>query len=308
MPKCVKCPKTQAKLNVGDLCVTCFKKESDTSTASNKEPIAISEIAGIPLADIENLPSLTHDNLDQPMTAGMMLKMFSDIIKPIHDKLNDHEKRIFQLETKSESADESITKVESKQTTLEQKLTASETKIKHLETANEKLKTVVTKQQYHISLQDKNARQKNVVIAGLTEDKLKDENSNEIASSDEEKVRVVLEALGLEDIIFNHCRRTGNKDQGPQDRPRFLIIEFQKQSDRNKVRAAAHLLTNFPHLKNLRIKADLNKAEREEYKRLYEVKDKLAADNPNADVIIEKGLLKMDGVQVDKFSVNSAGF
>ena len=306
MPQCVQCPNKQAKLNVGDLCVSCFKNVSDKGENSNM--MSMSDIAGIPMAEIENLPALSQENLNEPMTAGMMLKMFADVMRPIHEKLNDHEKRICTLEQSSIDTTDSVTKVETNHKNLEQKLTAAGTKIRNLETANEKLKNIVTKQQSHITTQDKNIRLKNVVMAGLCESPLLNETGDEIASTDEEKVHVVLEALNLDDIEFNHCRRTGNKDQGPQDRPRFLIVEFQKQSDRNKVRSASHLLKNVPHLKNIRIKADLNKQERDEYKRLYEVKDKLAVDNPNATIVVEKGLLKMNGIQVDKFSVKPAGF
>lgn len=313
MPQCIKCPNKQAKLNVGDLCVSCYKKDGDagaggTSSSTDGNILIIDDIAGIPMSEIENIPPLSKDNLDQPITAGMMLKIFSDFMKPIQDKLNEHEKRITTLENKCEATNESVSKVEEKTNIIEQKLTAAGTKIKNLESANEKLKNVVTKQQSHISSQDKNARFKNIVIAGLCENALLDENGNEIASADEEKVQVVLDALQLDDIQFNHCRRTGNKDQGPQARPRFLIVEFQKQNDRNKVRSGAHLLNNFQHLKNLRIKADLSKAERDEYKRLYGVKDKLVAENPLATIVVEKGLLKMDGVQVDKYSVKNAVF
>ena len=305
MPQCTKCPNRQARLNAGNLCVACHKREAENEDTPE---VGLVEIAGIPIDEIESMPALSAENLNQPITAGMMLKMLSDVMKPIHDKLNDHENRINSLEQATTSNTETIDKVKTKVDTVEQKLVVAETKIKNLEAANEKFKKVVTKQQSHLATQDKNKRMRNVVFAGLSEGVLKNEDGNDSAVTDEEKVDVILETLGLEDISFTSCRRTGNKDQGPQARPRFLIVEFQKQSDRNTVRAASHLLGNFPHLKDIRIKADLNKAEREEYKRLYDMKDQLIAENPTKKIEIDKGVLRMDGKEVDKYKPPSSVF
>ena len=119
---------------------------------------------------------------------------------------------------------------------------------------------------------------------------------------------MILESLNLSSIDFVRCRRTGNQDQGPEKRPRFLIVEFWKQSDRNAVKAGGSKLQAIQELKNIRIKADLTKDERTEYKRLYDLKDQLSRENPEKVVVVDKGILKIDGQEVDKYKTPSSGF
>ena len=61
-------------------------------------------------------------------------------------------------------------------------------------------------------------------------------------------------------------------------------------------------------MKKIRIKADLTKDERDEYKRIYDLRDKLAKENPEKTVVVEKGTVKMDGTTIDKFKNTDDGF
>ena len=140
---------------------------------------------------------------------------------------------------------------------------------------------VVTKQQNKIAIQDKSVRLKNVVIAGLSETE-----PLQAVTTDME-VLLILDGLGFNHTDVINCRRTGNKDQGPEIRPRFLIVEFLRQRERNEVKAAAHRLKDIPHLEKIRIKADQTKDERDEYKRIYDLRDKLAKENPEKTVVVE---------------------
>ena len=162
MPQCIKCPNKQSRLNVGNLCTACFRnnpalipiqEEEGASASSNL--MELDEIAGIPMSDIQQLPPLTSENLNEPITAGMMLKMFQDVMKPIHDKLNDHERRISSLEQSSSGVTASINNIETNYKTHEQKMIAAETKIKNLEASQGKLKNIVTKQQSQLANSDK---------------------------------------------------------------------------------------------------------------------------------------------------------
>ena len=85
-------------------------------------------------------------------------------------------------------------------------------------------------------------------------------------------------------------------------------MEFSKQKDRNDVKAAGSHLQTFPALKGIRIKADLNRDERDEYKRLYDLKDKLMEENPEKTVIIDKGVLTLDGEEVDRYKTPKTFF
>ena len=171
MPPCEECGTSQSKLNQGRWCKTCFSAHN-VDNHSTGETSAVEQnvsIAGIQLSDINQLPDLSTNSLDQPITTGIMLKIIADVIKPIHVKLEEHEKRITALEENNVSTTNTITRVEKDVKDTMHKLSVSETKIRNLETHNEKLKSVVTKQQNKIAIQDKSVRLKNVVIAGLSE-------------------------------------------------------------------------------------------------------------------------------------------
>ena len=258
----------KSRLNVGNLCTACFKNNPALRTIEEEGAsniMEIDEIAGIKISDIQQLPTLTTENLNEPITAGMMLKMFQDVMKPIHDKLNDHERRIISLEQASGSATTSINNIETNHKTHEQKMIAAETKIKNLEASQGKLKNIVIKQQTQISNSDKKERLRNIVLAGLSESEPLGENN---ATTDRDKVRHILDQLNLQHVQVNNCRRTGNKDQGPENRPRFLIVELANQEMRNDFKSAGPKLNNIEHLKNIRVKADLSKEERIKYKRI----------------------------------------
>ena len=308
MPQCSKCPTKQSKLNIGDLCTSCHRKGKDHDDEDSAQTqTTMSEIAGVSLSDIEALPDLAFADMNQPLTTGAMLKIIAGAMKPIHDRLDDHEKRIIKLEEGQKETAETVQKVENESKNAEKRLTVTETKIKNLEEKNDKLKKVVIKQQSQIAIQEKNIRLRNVVIGGLDEEKDLSVNNN-AASTDNQKVKLILSALNLDHIDFVRCRRTGNQDQGPQKRPRFLIVEFSKPSDRNEVKASGSQLQGIPELKDIRIKADLTKDERAEYKRLYDLRDQLSKDNPGKVAIVDKGVVKLDGQEIDKYKTPSSGF
>ena len=56
------------------------------------------------------------------------------------------------------------------------------------------------------------------------------------------------------------------------------------------------------------MKADLNKAERDEYKRIYDLRDKLRGENSDATVEVTKGAVIMNGSEVDRFKTPTTDF
>ena len=285
--------------------MACYRKEKDEDDDDFKEDVT--EIAGVSLSQIDAIPDLSMNDLNQPLTIGTMLKIIAGAMRPLHDKIADHEKRICKLEESQHANTETVKEVESASKLAEKKIAVTETKIKNLEEKNDKLKKVVIKQQSQIANQEKSVRLRNVVIGGLDETEpfiLKEE----AASSDSEKVKLILDALNLNNIEVVRCRRTGNQDQGPQKRPRFLIVEFSTQLDRNAVKAAGAQLNGIPELRGIRIKADLTKDERMEYKRIYDLRDQLARDNPGKTAIVDKGAVKLDGQEIDRYKTPNSGF
>ena len=53
---------------------------------------------------------------------------------------------------------------------------------------------------------------------------------------------LLLRLLGKEEIKPVFSKRVGNPDQGPQKRPRYTLVEFKDQLQRNEVKSTAHSL------------------------------------------------------------------
>ena len=136
MPQCSKCPNKQSKLNAGELCLSCYKKEKEHDVVDSVENV--SEIAGIPLSEIDAIPDLSLTDINQPLTTGTMLKIIAGAMLPLHDKIADHERRIKQLEEDQNKTTETMKKAESENKIAEKRLSVTETKIKNLEEKNEK--------------------------------------------------------------------------------------------------------------------------------------------------------------------------
>ena len=53
MPQCSKCPTKQSKLNVGDLCMSCYKRRKDQKDGETEN---CDDIAGVSLSAIDAIP------------------------------------------------------------------------------------------------------------------------------------------------------------------------------------------------------------------------------------------------------------
>jgi hypothetical protein len=110
------------------------------------------------------------------------------------------------------------------------------------------------------------------------------------------------------DITPVSIRRIGNKDQGAEKRPRFIVIEFASSDDRNKVKKVSDKLKENEDTKNYYLKADKTKKEREEYKRIYDMKKKIEEEEPGKKVEINYGKLYVDGTVVSKIETENNDF
>ena len=102
--------------------------------------------------------------------------------------------------------------------------------------------------------------------------------------------------------------RIGSLDQGPENRARYLMLELTDKESRIKVKEASKKLNNIAELKHLRMKADLPKRAREEYSRLFKLKETLEKDNPGQEIKYENGKIMVDNEIVDQFKSSSQIF
>ena len=289
MPVCSTCNRQKkGRLDTNGVCKECREGSSASATVPEDDP------------DIPPLPADWKTTPISTLLGGHLLQVINNNMKPIRDALEEQKKQIKSLE-------ESNKKLEDDNKDLKQRLKIAETKVKNLEATETKVKTVVTRQQAYIAKQDKMCRLKNVLIGGLSEGNALEYNET-VANTDNDKVELVLSALGKSSINIAHCRRVGTEDQGHEGRGRFLLVEFLNQSDRNAVRTASAQLSGIEALKHIRIKADLTKEEREEYKRLYASKDTLAASHPDENVRVDKGKLYVGDNVVDQINTTTKIF
>ena len=291
MPVCATCnQQKRGRLDNNNVCKEC----RDAGNGSAPAPT---------LADVSDVPPLPENWKTAPISAllgGHLLLVINQNMKPMHDILTQQTKQIAELQ-------ESKKKLEDDNKDLKQRLKIAETKVKNLELSETKVKTVVTRQQAYIVKQDKMCRLKNILIAGLSETESLLHNEEE-ASTDKGKVEMILKAIGKDEVDVAHCRRVGNEDQGHEGRGRFLLVEFTNQTDRNSVRNASDELSHINELKHIRMKADLTKEEREEYRRLYSSRDTLAASHPDEVVRVDKGKLYVGNNMVDQLNTTSKIF
>ena len=95
--------KTQSRQMVYNMFSETKLEQSNCSKKTADEQNTNSAIAGIQLLDIEEIPDLSVIMLNEPNTIGIMLEIIADIIKPIHVRLDDHEKLLKAPEEKNES-------------------------------------------------------------------------------------------------------------------------------------------------------------------------------------------------------------
>ena len=181
-----------------------------------------------------------------------------------------------------------------------------EARVKNLEDSCTKMNDIITMQHGLISQHDRSARMKRLIFGGIPEDEWK--LHGQTVSTDREKVDLVLKHLNKSEIKPTFVKRVGNPDQGPQRRPRYLLVELNNQTERNDVKNMSTHLNENEETKIVRIKADLSKQEREEYSRFFKEKERIESEDSNATVEINKGKLIVNGRVVDQLKFNSSLF
>ena len=97
----------------------------------------------------------------------------------------------------------------------------------------EKMETALKEHQKTLSRNDKDGRSKRLILSGVPEENT--EINNNILESDKDKVDEMMKILA-KDVRVNNVFRIGKKDQGEEQRPRFLMVEFANATDRNQVK------------------------------------------------------------------------
>ena len=152
---------------------------------------------------------------------------------------------------------------------------------------------------------DRNGRKQNVILFGVPEE---DELTigPKKAVSDIQKCEILLEYIGCRNANITDQFRLGKVVNKEKPRPIKITFADKKISFDVLGKTAKLKELKDSHRMNVYIKPDKTKAEVAEFQRLGKKKDELLTKYPTVDdsaprVILAKGLLKVDGVEVDKY-------
>ena len=188
--------------------------------------------------------------------------------------------------------------------------------LKDLKAENEKLRSTGSNNLKYLVNLDRNTRRSNVILLGVPEEE--DLTINQINyKSDEDKIDALLTHIGVKnEVEVISFTRLGKKklendenDESETKRPIKIIMK--------KDEMVSSVLLNAKKLrvldKMIFFKADKSKKEREEFQRLLKKKTENEKSHPTVEgqpkrVVLEKGVLTVDGVVIDRYKTPQSIF
>ena len=183
------------------------------------------------------------------------------------------------------------------------KVTEQKKLIANLQTEVTELKQTVKDTTKYLVNSDRNSRQYNAILFGVPEDKftLQLEGKEGIEVDDDStKVKELMNVVGYEGKITHHFR-LGQ----PGDRPRPMKLIFDSPVDSKSALDNSFKLKKIID-QTIFIKPDKTKSENAEFKRVGDKKRELLEKYPTVDdqqprVVLKKGVLTLDGVEVTRY-------
>ena len=294
---CVSCEqmKTARQLNADKKCKDCEKKDKETASGGEFEP------SNDFWSKMDRLFDSKLDSFEGKMNENMDKKL-ETFEKKLNDNIKQEVKRI------TDPMQKQLNALESENKTLKAEITLLKNKRKGDEETSQKLAKVLKEHQSTLARGDKNDRAKRLLLAGVPESEV---TINGVTSNnDRDKLDEIFKVMNLENVVVTSQRRIGAKDQGTENRPRFILIEFASVDGRNQTRKSSDKLKECEDTKKFYLKADKTKKEREEYKRLYNMKKQLEEDENYKDktVEIKYDKLYVDGTVIDKVETENEDF
>ena len=288
---CRECGKKATKnLHIDSFTSTC------TKCATTKIPEANENSASVIISDDKKLSEIPFSQFQ----LWIQLAIRDTIQSELKVTLEKYTKEI-------ESVKKDLNAEKEKVTSLTTKVNNLSTELTELKTEHEKTKKVGEANLKYLINLDRNSRKHNVMIFGLPErDELvvgRENDGNEIrATNDDEKVSTVLSKLDSDMSCVSNFHRMG-KPGGDRPRPVKVILK--------STTLAHNVLSKSKNLKNwesdIYVKPDKTKKEAEEFKRIGKRKADLLLQHPTTDpnnpiVTLTKGILRVNGTEVDKYN------
>ena len=231
---------------------------------------------------------LTHTNNN---LVAQVEQRLTDNINGVRRELEESKKTVEKLEKELKEVKKSADKIPN-----------IEDKLKKLEESSGKQKTVGDNNLKYLINLDRNDRRQNVVIFGVPENGTDLDTSGTSSTTDQEKVNALFGFIGAQ-IETSSFFRLGKP--GDDEKVRPIKVKCSSSATATVILREAKKLKDLPN-HTIYIKPDKTKSEVTEYRRLGQRKIDLGKDYPvsagdEPRVVLEKGVLKVDGVKVDEF-------
>ena len=184
--------------------------------------------------------------------------------------------------------------------------------LKDVKAENEKLRSTGSNNLKYLVNLDRNTRRSNLILLGVPEQE--DLTINQTSyKDDEDKIDALLTHIGVKnEVEVNSFTRLGKKsdnDESELKRPLKIVMK--------KCEMVSSVLINAKKLRGLDkmifFKPDKSKKERDEFQRLLKKKNESELSHPTGDgqpkrVVLEKGVLTVDGVVIDRYKTPQSIF
>lgn len=174
---------------------------------------------------------------------------------------------------------------------LKEEITVMKEQIESHDNDIEQIKSYIVNLETHRLKEERKALGNNVVIRGLTETK------DETAQVTEAKVHELLNSINANINSFSKVERIGSNNN---NNCRLIKVTANCRDDRNTILSKAKLLHKSNEYKRVFLNADRPLLDRKEAARLRALRKEITAQNPHANVKIERGKLFLDNAEIDK--------
>ena len=289
-------------------CSSCGKKETRTRKITNYVCNECTAVTNDDLRNTDNAENEPAVAVDVLFPDDFLNKSLMDIdVSGLVSVINTINNKTLVPEIKKLAKDVNATKVALTNTKKELAKAQGEivnlkTEVRSLtddlnnarETSNNNLKYLVN--------HDRNVRSENIVIFGVPEKGTIESDAGIVATSDTEKIAFLFRYIGVDGSTVKSFFRLGKEG----DKPRMLKVTLHSREHVKRVLTKSANLKEY-EAHNIQIRPDKSKSEQREFTRLGKRKKELLEQNDTPDdqqprVKLEKGVLTLDGVEVDRYN------
>ena len=308
---CCNCGKKATRTRIIDeITSTCNECNSSASNGMNdyvEEFVSNINVATTPNDD-ELLSNISFGSLKEWLTSTYV-QHIKEVDKRLTNEIVVIKKDLATTKSGLESANTEIRKLKKDfndfKTSSSQSVNELTQRASALEEDTEKRKTVAENNLRYLINFDRNERRRNVIIIGVPELNSDLKIGEETLKSDQEKCDAILRFIGTPADIIEKAKEMFRLGKPVDGTVRPIKVKFPTSNGPTAVLNVSKNLNDLPNY-TIYVKPDKTKAEQAEFQRIGKRKSALLAEYPKVDenterVVLQKGVLQVDGVEVDRY-------